>query len=215
LKINENIAEEFTGYMTKYPNLYRNLAYNISNEINKDVKRPIILDLGSGPGLINKEIKKLIPNSIIISLDSSINMLKNAGRGAYSSNIKQMNGILSIAEKIPLKSNSIDIIVSRFSLSYWKKPENAILEIKRILKPNAKFILEALNKNFPKWKLTLIKIHMMLNFAGKIVIKYHLDAYKNAYDLNQTNNLLNNNGLKILKHEGKNKDWKFLIIAIK
>ena len=215
MKINEKIAKEFTEYMTKYQNLYRNLALTIFNELNNNVKKPIILDLGSGPGLINKEIKNLLPNSIIVSLDSSLNMLKKGEKKDYKANIIQMNGILSVAEKIPLKDNSIDILVSRFSISYWKKPQNAILEIRRILKPNGKFILEALNKNFPKWKLALIKIHMMLNLAGKSVIKYHLDAYKNAYDFNQINNLLNDNGLKILKHEGKNKDWKYIIIAIK
>jgi ubiquinone/menaquinone biosynthesis C-methylase UbiE len=215
VRINGKIAKEFTKYMLKYPNLYKNLAITIFKEINSEIKNPIILDLGSGPGLLNREVKKIIPNSVIISLDPSIKMLKNAEKYHFKSNTNRINGILSIAENIPLKSNSVDILVSRFSLSYWKKPKNAISEINRVLKPGGKFVLETLNKNFPKWKLFLIKIHMSLNFAGSDVIKYHSDAYKNAYDINEIKNLLNNSDLKIIKKEGFDRDWKYKIVAKK
>jgi len=215
LKINDSIAKEFTIYMKKYPKLYQNLAFTISKEITNEPKKPIILDLGSGPGLLNKEIKKLIPNSIIYSLDASIKMLKNADKCHYKSDYEQINGILSIAENIPLKSNSIDILVSRFSLSYWKKPRTAISEINRVLKPGGKLILETLNKNFPKWKLFLIKIHMKLNFANKNIIQYHLEAYKSAYTIDQINKLLEDSKIEIIRKEGHNKDWKYNIVAIK
>jgi len=215
LKINDSIAKEFTKYMIKYPNLYKKLAFTIFKEINNEIKNPIILDLGSGPGLINKEIKKLLPDSVIFSLDASIKMLKNPEKGHYKSNNERINGILSIAENIPLKSNSIDILVSRFSLSYWKKPRKAILEINRVLKPGGKLILEALNKNFPKWKLFLIKTHMMINFASKNIIQYHLEAYKSAYTIDQINKLLEDSDLETMRIEGLDKDWKYKIIAIK
>ena len=215
LKINDDVANEFTKYMVKYPYLYEDLAYTISDEIKKNAINPIILDLGSGPGLINKEIKKLLQDSIILSLDSSIKMLKNAEKCSYNVFAKQINGILSLSEKIPIKSNSVDIVVSRFSLSYWKNPEKAIFEINRILKPEGKFILEALNKNFPKWKLLLIKIHMYLKSAGTNVVRYHIDAYKNAYNFNQVKILLNSSGFKINKKEFNKRDWKIKIIASK
>jgi len=215
VKINDNIAKEFTQYMIKYPDLYKNLAITIFKEIKQDSKNPIILDLGSGPGLINKEIKKLLPDSVIFSLDASIKMLKNAEKYHFYTKNKQINGVLSISENIPLKSNSIDLTVSRFSLSYWKEPKKAISEINRVLKPDGKFVLEALNKNYPKWKLFLIKIHMIFNFAGINVVKYHLDAYNNAYNIDQIDCLLTNGGFDIIKKEGYNKDWKYKIIATK
>ena len=215
MKINDSIAKEFVAYMKKYSNLYQNLAFTIFKEITNELKKPIILDLGSGPGLLNNEIKKLIPNSIILSLDASIKMLKNASKCHYKSDYEQINGILSIAENIPLKDNSIDILVSRFSLSYWKKPRKAILEINRVLKPGGKLILEALNKNFPKWKLFLIKIHMMLNFASKNIIQYHLEAYKSAYTIDQINKLLEDGDLETMRIVGSDKNWKYKIIAIK
>ena len=36
LKINDDIANEFTKYMVKYPYLYKDLAYTISNEIKNN-----------------------------------------------------------------------------------------------------------------------------------------------------------------------------------
>ena len=215
MKINDNIAKEFTKYMIKYPDLYKNLAYTIYKEIAQDIKNPIILDLGSGPGLINKEIKNLLPDSVILSLDESIKMLKNAEKYHYNPNNKFINSILSIAENLPLKSNSIDILVSRFSLSYWKNPKKAILEVNRVIKPGGKFVLEILNKKFPKWKLFLIKIHMYINFAGSNVVKYHIDAYNNAYDIDQVILLLKSGGFNISRRKGYPKGWKYKIIATK
>jgi demethylmenaquinone methyltransferase/2-methoxy-6-polyprenyl-1,4-benzoquinol methylase len=215
LKINKNIAEEFTNYMHKYPNLYEELAKTIYEELNEDAKKPIILDLGSGPALINYEIKKLLKNSVILSLDASLEMLNNAQKPRNKTFSNKINGILSVSENIPIKNNTIDIMISRFSLSYWKNPEKAFSEIYRIIKPNGKLILEALNKNFPKWKLFLIKIHMNTKQAGKNVIKYHVDAYKNAYYFDQIKSLLLSANFKIDKIEYKNNDWKIKIIASK
>jgi len=215
LKITDDIANEFIKYMSKYSNLYEELAQTIYKELTENIDNPIILDLGSGPGLINNEIKKILNKSIILSLDASPEMLKKAHKSRNKAFEQKINGILSISENIPIKANTIDILVSRFSLSYWNKPEKAFSEIHRIIKPNGKIILEVLNKKFPKWKLFLIKIHMSLKFAGKEVIKYHIDAYKNAYHFDKIKSLLESNGFKIIKKEFKEKDWKIKIIALK
>ena len=213
MKIEKNIAKQFTDYMKKYPKLYEDLAKlikKVANDKNNEIK---ILDLGSGPALINKEIKKILPNSIIYSLDQSSEMLKNAQNYTFKGEIQKINGILSNAENIPLKSDSMDIIISRFSLSYWENPNLVIKEIKRVLKPDGKLILEFLNKKYPKWKLNLIKIHMRIKFAGNNVIKYHIDAYKNAYDLDKVKELINKNKLTIIKINGKKRNWKYTIVS--
>ena len=56
---------------------------------------------------------------------------------------------------------------------------------------------------------------MMLNFAGRNMVKYHLDAYNNAYNIEQITRLFNNSGLNIISKEGNDKSWKYKIIAIK
>ncbi len=123
--------------------------------------------------------------------------------------------MLGVSEKIPLNDNSIDTIVSRFSLPYWKQPLNSFLEMNRVLKPKGKIIFEALNRNFPKWKLFGIKVGMLLNRAGRDVTKYHVDAYALAHTQEEVETFFKKSGFVILEKEGTKNEWKFIIVAEK
>jgi ubiquinone/menaquinone biosynthesis C-methylase UbiE len=201
--------------MLQYPELYKNLTNLISENLSKQIIKPIILDIGCGPGLLLIEIQRKIPKTTIIGLDPSLLMLDLAKKQGFKQKSKNFNVILSTAEKVPLKSNSVDILVSRFSLPYWKSADEGFKEIYRVIKPNGKVILEALNFNFPRWKLFLIKCHMFINSAGKDIIKYHIDSYKKAYTNDKIIKYLTENKFKIHKQIGSKKEWKFIIIAKK
>jgi len=215
LSIDNKTTEKFAWYMKKYPTLYENLAKIIQKNLPQSPSKPLIVDLGSGPGLLSAEIRKLMPETNVISLDVSIKMLEMAEKHAFKDDFRKFGVILSMSENIPLKSNSVDIVVSRFSLPYWEQPEASFAEIFRILKPGGRVVLEALNKDFPKWRLFLIKLHMFINLAGRGVIRYHIDAYENAYTIEQVWRFLTDAKLSIIGKEGNKKDWKFTIIAEK
>ena len=82
-------------------------------------------------------------------------------------------------------------------------------------KPGGKIILEVINRDFPKWKLYLIIIHMYINKAGNEVIRYHADSYKTGSTFNQVENFLTKANFKITYKEGDKKDWKFIIVGEK
>jgi len=210
--LNEKTAERFSEYMKKFPELYSYLVSIVKKNLKKNVEKPVIIDLGTGPGLLFAEIKKQIPNAKVIGIDPSDKMLMVANKNIKDINFKTIRGI---AEKIPLKNNSADILVCRFSLTYWEKPEAGFSEIFRVLKPGGKIVLEALNRDFPKWKLFIIKLHMFFNKAGNEVISYHSDAYKTAYTINQVENFLRNANFKITFKEWDKKDWKFIVVGEK
>ena len=210
--LNEKIAERFSEYMKKFPDLYSHLVCVVKKNLPKNVKKPIIIDLGTGPGLLFFEINKQISHVEVIGIDPSNNMLMVANKNIKNDNFKIMRGK---AEKFPLKNNFADIVVSRFTLTYWKKAEDGFNEIFRVLKPGGKIVLEALNKDFPKWKLFMIKIHMFFNKAGNEVISYHTDSYKTAYTFEQVNNYLINANFKIIFTEWNKKDWKFIVVGEK
>lgn len=211
--IDNTLALQFTKYMEKYLELYHSLARKTIEYISKSVIKPVIVDVGAGSGLLTIEIKKILPHAQVISMDPSINMLSIANEKFQKNNCKYCYPLMARTENIPLKNHFADIIVSRFSLSSWIKPKQGFSEIFRILKPNGIIFIEALNKNYPKWKLQLIKFHMIFKRAGKNVIKYHIDYYKNAFSLKEVEQILTESGFDIIKKNGKKFDWKFTIIA--
>jgi len=211
--IDKDLAKQFTKYMEKYTKLYFALAKKTQINIPKSIKKPIIVDLGTGPGLLSIELNKLIPEAHIVGIDPSIHMLSIANKKFLDKDCKHCNLTMARIENIPINNNYADAIVSRLSLSSWENPKKGFSEIFRILKPDGILILEALNKDFPKWKLNLIKLHMKLNKAGKTVTKYHIDYYRNAFSIMQVEQFLSETGFDIIRKEGKKSEWKFLIIA--
>jgi len=208
--INDKTAEKFAKYMKKYPNLYKFLACIVQKHMIN--AHPIIIDLGVGPGLLSLELHKKIPNAKIIGVDPLQKMLQLANENAC---FDTFEALLGSSEEIPVEDDSADIVVSRFSLPYWKDPNSSFTEIYRVLKPGGRIILEALNRDFPVWRLFLIKLHMLINSAGGDVTKYHLDAYKTAYAIGQVEQFLTDANFHIIEREGNKKDWKFLVVAEK
>jgi len=210
--LDEKTAERFSKYMKKYPELYKNLTEIVKKNISKNIKKPLIVDLGVGPGLLSLELNKQISNARIIGIDPLDKMLNLANKNVKNGNFLVL---LGASENIPLKKNCVDIVVSRFSLTYWENPIDSFKEINRILKPDGRLVLEALNRKFSKWKLFAIKIHMFFKSAGLGVIRYHSDAFKTAYDIKQVELFLKKSGFKIIFKEPNEKDWKFILVSEK
>lgn len=202
----------FEEYIKKFPELYNYLAEIVKKNISKSNKKPIIVDLGCGPGLLSQKMFEKIPSAKIIDVDPSSEMLKFANKNNKNKNFETR---LGSSESIPVTNITADIIVSRFSLTYWKKPKDSFAEIYRVLKPKGKVVIEFLNKDFPTWKLFFIKMRMHLRFAGYNEIRYHSDAYKTAYSIDLVRKLFRDSGFKIIYEEGKKKDWKFIMIGRK
>lgn len=210
--LDEKTIKNFESYMKKYLELYRYTAEIVKRNISKKVSNPIIIDIGAGPGLLSLEIAKKIPKAQVIAIDPSEDMLELANKNVKNEKFKTMRGS---SDNISLENNFADIVVSRFSLTYWKNPNNSFIEIHRVLKPGGKFVLEALNKDFPKYKLFLIKIHMFFKSAGSDVIRYHIESYKTAYKIQNVEIFLKKTGYKITYKEFDKDKWKYLIVAEK
>ena len=208
--IDDKTAEKFARYMKKYPDLYQNLA-DIVKKYATNAK-PVIIDLGVGPGLLSQELHTQIPNAIIIGVDPNKKMLTLAQQNACFDTFEAR---LGSSENIPVEDGSADIVVSRFSLTYWKDPKKSFSEMFRVLKKDGCVILEVINKDFPIWRLFLIKVHMLFNKAGADVTKYHVDVYKDAYTINQVEQFFSDAGFSVVEKEGTKKEWKFLIVGKK
>lgn len=208
-KFDEKKAINFEKYMKKYPQFYQHLASIVKNNISSNLIKPVILDLGVGPGLLSKEINNVLPEARIIGVDPSEEMLKLSKKNAF------VETKIGIAENIPMENNSVDVVISRFNLTYWKDSKKGFSEINRVLKPGGKFIIEALNKNFSYLRLFLIKIRMVLKGSSFYIARYHFDSYKTAYSSESVKKLFRDTNFKIVYSEGGKKDWKYIFIGKK
>jgi ubiquinone/menaquinone biosynthesis C-methylase UbiE len=208
-KIDENIAIHFEKYMKRYPQYYQHIANIVKKNITDNIKKPIILDLGIGPGLLSKEINKVLPDAYIIGVDPSEEMLKLSKKNAF------VETKVGIAESIPMENSSVDVIVCRFNLSYWQDFKKGFSEVNRVLKPGGKFIIEELNKNFSYLKLFVIRLLMIFKGSGFDIARYHYDAYKTACSIDCVKKLFKDTNFKIVYSEGEKKDWRYIFVAKK
>ncbi|MDY0194578.1 MAG: class I SAM-dependent methyltransferase [Sulfurovaceae bacterium] len=124
------------------------------------------LDAGCGTGALGRAMAK-ITNLDITFFDQSDEMLELAKKYANIENINHRSSFLQgDIHSIPLKDESIDIVISRGSSPFWEDWHKAYSEIFRILKPggmtyigggfgNAELregIVKIMNENNPNWR---------------------------------------------------------------
>ena len=210
--LDDQLIARFENYMQRFPELYFSLTEIVKKFIPDSVVKPVIVDLGAGPGLLSFEMTQQIPDAMILGVDPSKEMLNFANKKIKSDNFK---AVVGSSEKIPMESGKADIVVSRFTLAYWDSLAKGLKEIHRVLRSDGALVLEALNKDFPKWKLLTIKVQMHLKSATKDVIRYHVDAYKTAHGFDEVSDFLTNTGFEIVYSQYNKKDWKFIVVAKK
>ena len=62
-KVDKTLAEQFEKYMKKYYTLYQSLVHIVLENIPSSLKKPTIVDLGMGPGLLSLELHKAVFNA--------------------------------------------------------------------------------------------------------------------------------------------------------
>lgn len=96
-----------------------------------ELKNKVVVDVGCGEGKLTKEISKVC--KFVYGLDLEEVILK-----IESNNIENIKFLYGLGQKMPLETNSVDIIIFFKSFHHIPKVnlEHSIKEIKRILKKN-------------------------------------------------------------------------------
>ena len=127
-RINSWLLHLLDGYM-------HFLYGKLKRRLFKDLPRSII-EIGSGSGA---NMRYLGPNSHLIAIEPNGYMHKRLRSKANRHGIG-MEILNDTAEKIKIKDNSVDVVISTLTLCTIGNEMEALTEIRRILKPQGRFI---------------------------------------------------------------------------
>lgn len=102
------------------------------------ITKGVCLDVGSGGGYLGLSLAKITDLDFIF-LDISPQALEKAERHIAEDDLKaRAKTLLADVHSIPLADGSVDLIISRGSIPFWKDPVKALKEIYRVLAPGGK-----------------------------------------------------------------------------
>ncbi len=184
----ERVSEDSTPWYSRRLFKEHKIRYLF---VKKFVKNKIVVDIACGNGYGTY----LLANSgarFVYGIDNNKKAIKRAKKNYQQKNI---NFILGNAEKIPLKSNLADVVVSFETIEHLKYPKKFLKETKRILKPGAVLILSTPNREisyednpYHLKEYSLSELDFLLSvFSKKIyygqrpVYKHIVRLYKSIY----------------------------------
>lgn len=129
------IAKSFNKIAANYDEvslLQQEVALRLVERLDYIKLQPdIIVELGAGTGHCTQLIKDRYPNAKIIAIDIAINMLRYANKKS----INNLNSVCADAFHLPLKNNSVDLIISNMMLPWCNDLKSLFQECHRVLKP--------------------------------------------------------------------------------
>jgi len=102
-----------------------------------DFSPGVVLDLGAGTGRVTRELKRRYPRALVIALDLSPGMLREARR--HQRLWRRFARVCGDALALPLGPASVDLVFSSLVLQWCEPLAQALAEVRRVLKPGGFF----------------------------------------------------------------------------
>jgi len=102
----------------------------------------VVLDLGAGTGRVTRELKRRYRGALVIALDIAPGMLREARR--HSRPWRRFERVCADALRLPLADASIDLVFSSLMLQWCEPLDEALEEVRRVLKPQGFFAFSTL-----------------------------------------------------------------------
>lgn len=131
IEVQDHVADHYVE--KRYKGLGLKYHFKVIEEMMNYVDGTT-LDVGCGTGIISE----LYPERDIMGIDISSGMLRHH-KGKFK---------LASADSIPFDDNSFDSVVCRSVLHHLHRPEKALDEIVRVLKPGGRFVCWETNKSW-------------------------------------------------------------------
>jgi len=102
-----------------------------------DFTPAVVLDSGAGTGRVTRELKRRYRRALVIALDLSRGMLREARR--HQLPWRRFERVCGDALRLPLADASVDVVFSSLMLQWCEPLSAALAEVRRVLKPDGFF----------------------------------------------------------------------------
>jgi ubiquinone/menaquinone biosynthesis C-methylase UbiE len=117
---------------------YTPILRSIVEEANIDLGKKV-LDIATGTGIVGIEVAKKVGEiGLILGIDLSKPVLKQAMKKKKALNIDNIDFVLADAHALPLPDKYFDAVTSCFTFAFLSNPPKAANEMARVLKTGGK-----------------------------------------------------------------------------
>ncbi len=98
-----------------------------------------VLDAGTGPGTLARDIAHRFPQLQVYGIDLSADMIRLAQEHAKRERVEErVHFDVGDVGRLPYPDHSFDVVVSTISLHHWHELEQPLRELYRVLRPGGK-----------------------------------------------------------------------------
>jgi len=159
---NPEVAKAFEKMTNILP--FRLLRKKILSKLKDFNPKGTLVDIGCGSGNLIIQIAESFPDLNLIGIDIASEILEFAKKRALDRSLgKRIEFKIGNVEKLPFSNESIDFIISTFSLHHWENPVKGFNEIHRVLKRDGTMLLFDFRRDSPRF------FYGILTFITKVV----------------------------------------------
>lgn len=126
---------KYAGFIEIAENVFKDIYPEIAKNIIKVCKKTngLVVEIGCGTAILSRNLLNF-GSFNILAFDLEYDMAHAAKNFIEKENKNSILPIVSNVERLPLKNNVADLVVSRGSMFFWENKAKAFAEIYRILK---------------------------------------------------------------------------------
>ncbi|MEI7999308.1 MAG: methyltransferase domain-containing protein [Candidatus Omnitrophota bacterium] len=115
--------------------LQREIGQELIEKIVALPEMRCVLDIGCGTGYMAGKVKSFFPQSHVVGVDFSQQMLLKA-----QENVRDVSWVLADAHQLPFKEKSVEVVVSNLAYQWAFDLKGALVDVRRVLCNNGTFV---------------------------------------------------------------------------
>ena len=154
-----------------------------------------ILDVGGGTGAISSALSEMFPMTNTLITDISPKLIKKASE--YHREKKNIHLAVADAFNLPLADGTVAVALMTEMLEHVKHPEDAVREVRRVLKPSGLLVITVPYKYHPLWHFSFLRRIFSSGYAKE---EGRYEPFHNYFSLRDLREIVEPQGFKYHSH---------------